>query len=193
VKKNLLPFFFFYSQKLHKIENYFIFEKLKKKIWANLHRQNYRTFYPKNVTKLSKFWVRDPVSGIKDPGSGKNLFRIPDPGVKKAPDPGSATLLLAQTDTQRRTPACLCQNIRVKKTSTKSIRTELCPSRSNYELLNHSNFNTCYWSSNYSDCWHPDLPSNRSWGMVLKCTVEMGNIEQVFNFTVKLKIVRDVL
>ncbi len=31
-------------------------------------------------------------SGIRDPGSGKNLFRIPDPGVKKAPDPGSAIL-----------------------------------------------------------------------------------------------------
>jgi hypothetical protein len=33
-------------------------------------------------------------SGIRDPGSGKNLFRIPDPGVKKhlIPDPGSATL-----------------------------------------------------------------------------------------------------
>jgi hypothetical protein len=32
---------------------------------------------------------------IRDQGSGKNLFRIPDPGVKKAPDPGSgsATLL----------------------------------------------------------------------------------------------------
>jgi hypothetical protein len=28
-------------------------------------------------------------SGIRDPGSGKNLFRIPDPEVKKAPDPGS--------------------------------------------------------------------------------------------------------
>jgi hypothetical protein len=28
---------------------------------------------------------------VRDPGSGKNLFRIPDPGpgVKKAPDPGS--------------------------------------------------------------------------------------------------------
>jgi hypothetical protein len=33
-------------------------------------------------------------SGIRDPGSGKNLFRIADPGVKKAPDPGSATLLI---------------------------------------------------------------------------------------------------
>ncbi len=34
-------------------------------------------------------------SEIWDPGSGKNLFRIPDPGVKKARDPGSgsATLL----------------------------------------------------------------------------------------------------
>jgi hypothetical protein len=34
-------------------------------------------------------------SEIQDPRSGKNLFRIPDPGVKKAPDPGSgsATLL----------------------------------------------------------------------------------------------------
>ncbi len=28
-------------------------------------------------------------SGIRDPGSGKNLFRIPDPGAKKAPDHGS--------------------------------------------------------------------------------------------------------
>jgi hypothetical protein len=32
-------------------------------------------------------------SGILDPGSGKNLFRIPDPEVKKATDTGSATLL----------------------------------------------------------------------------------------------------
>jgi len=29
----------------------------------------------------------DPGSNIQDPGSGKNLFQIPDPGVKKAPDP----------------------------------------------------------------------------------------------------------
>ena len=33
-------------------------------------------------------------SGIRDPGSGKNLFRIPDPGVKKAPDPGSGSATL---------------------------------------------------------------------------------------------------
>jgi len=32
-------------------------------------------------------------SRIRDPGSGKNLFRILDPGVKKAPDSGSTKLL----------------------------------------------------------------------------------------------------
>jgi hypothetical protein len=46
--------------------------------------KNYSTFY----SKLSKIWVADP-------RSGKNIIRIPDTGVKKAPDPGSgfATLL----------------------------------------------------------------------------------------------------
>ncbi len=41
-------------------------------------------------------------SGIRDPGSGKNPFRIPDPGVKKAPDPGSgsATLIFSITRQQ---------------------------------------------------------------------------------------------
>ncbi len=73
---------FFCSYKFHKIENYFIFEMLKKKIWANFQRI-IELFTKKIVTKLSK------ISGIRDPGSGKNLFRIPYPGVKKAPDPGS--------------------------------------------------------------------------------------------------------
>ncbi len=70
----------------HKIENYFSFEVLKKKNWANFQRI-IELFTPKIVTKLSKIWLWDP-------GSGKNLFRIPDPGAKKAPDPvsGFATL-----------------------------------------------------------------------------------------------------
>jgi hypothetical protein len=83
--------YLFCSQKKHKIENYINFELVvKKKIWANLQRiielstQNI-------VIKLSKIWVWDPVSGIwrkpiPDPGS-----RMPDPGVKKAPDPGSGS------------------------------------------------------------------------------------------------------
>jgi hypothetical protein len=54
---------------------------LKKKIWAKFQR--IIGLFTKNiVTKLSKIWVWDP-------GSGKNLSRIPEPGVKKAPDPGS--------------------------------------------------------------------------------------------------------
>jgi hypothetical protein len=84
------------SHKFHKIEHYFSFEVLKKKIWANFQRI-IELFTQKIVSKLSKIWVWDPGSEIRDPGSGKNLFRIPDPGVKKAPDPGSgsATLLLS--------------------------------------------------------------------------------------------------
>jgi hypothetical protein len=32
--------------------------------------------------------------GIREPRSGKNLFRIPDQGVKKAPAPGSGSATL---------------------------------------------------------------------------------------------------
>ena len=38
---------FLCSHKFHKIENYFSFEVLKKKIWANFQKI-YRTFYPQN-------------------------------------------------------------------------------------------------------------------------------------------------
>jgi hypothetical protein len=55
---------------------------LKKKIWANFQRI-IELFTQKIVTKLSKIWVWDPRSGVR-----KHLFRILDPGVKKAPDPG---------------------------------------------------------------------------------------------------------
>jgi len=72
---------FLCSHKFHKIVNYFSFEVVKKKIWANFQRI-IELFTKKIVKKLLKIWSWDP-------GSGKNLFRIPDPGVKKAPDPGS--------------------------------------------------------------------------------------------------------
>ncbi len=78
----------FCSHKFQKIESYFIFELVN---WANFQRI-IEVFTHKNFTILSKIWF-----GIRDPGSGKNLFRIPDPGVKKAPDPGSgsATLVIS--------------------------------------------------------------------------------------------------
>jgi hypothetical protein len=52
--------------------------------------KNYRPFYQKSCQKALKIWSWDPGSEIRDPE--KNLFRIADLGVKKAPDPGSATL-----------------------------------------------------------------------------------------------------
>jgi hypothetical protein len=56
--------------------NYFSFEVLKKNIWANFQRI-IELFTQKIVNKLSKIWVWDPGSEIRDTG------------VNKAPDPGS--------------------------------------------------------------------------------------------------------
>jgi hypothetical protein len=88
VKKNLLSYLFC-SHKFHKIENYFIFEMLKKNFLAGF--QDFLEFVTqKCVTNLSKIWVSDPRSG-----TWKKPIPDPGPGVKKAPDPGSgsATLL----------------------------------------------------------------------------------------------------
>ncbi len=72
--KNFFCHTFWCSHKFHKIENYFSFEVLKKKIWANFQRI-IKLFTQKIVTKLSKIWVWDPGSrGQKGTGS-----RIPDP------------------------------------------------------------------------------------------------------------------
>jgi hypothetical protein len=63
--------YLFCSHKFHVIEKYLIFEMLTKKIWANFQKI-IELFTQKIVSKLSKIWVWDP-------GSGKNLFWIPDP------------------------------------------------------------------------------------------------------------------
>ncbi len=62
----------FCSHNFHKIENYLIFEMLKKKRGQ---------FTQKIVPKLSKIWVWDP-------GSGKNLFRIQESKRHWIQDPG---------------------------------------------------------------------------------------------------------
>jgi hypothetical protein len=65
-----------------KIENYSIFELVKKKIWAKLQKI-IELFSQKIAIKLSTIYV-DLGSGIR-----KNLFRILDPGSKRhrIPDP----------------------------------------------------------------------------------------------------------
>ena len=52
---------------------------LKKNIWANFQRIM-ELFTQEIVTKLSKIWVWDQGSGIRDPGSGIRKKPIPDPG-----------------------------------------------------------------------------------------------------------------
>jgi hypothetical protein len=68
---------FLCSHKFHKILNYFCFEQVQKTV---------DSLPQKIVTKLSEIWIGDLESETHSPN--------PDPGVKKAPDPGSATLLL---------------------------------------------------------------------------------------------------
>ncbi len=77
-----------YIHKFHKITHYFSFDVLKKKIWANFQRI-IELFTQKIVNKLSKIFFWDPGSEIRDPGSGKNLFRIPDPGSRGQKGTGS--------------------------------------------------------------------------------------------------------
>jgi hypothetical protein len=67
---------FLCSHKFRKIENYFRFEVLKKKIWVNFQRI-IKLITQKNVNKFSEIWVWDPGSEIRK---------------KPIPDPGSATL-----------------------------------------------------------------------------------------------------
>jgi hypothetical protein len=87
---------FYVATKFNKIVNYFSFEVLKKKMLANFQRI-IELFTKKIVKKLFKICSWDPGSEIRDSGSGKKPFRIPDPGVKKAPDPGSGSATLLMT------------------------------------------------------------------------------------------------
>jgi hypothetical protein len=51
-------------------------------------------FTQKILTKHSKIWVWDPGSEIRDPEKTHSGSGIPDPGVKKPPDPGSGSATL---------------------------------------------------------------------------------------------------
>ncbi len=85
---------------------------------CRIQKQQWKSFGEKKFVVIPFFWSQRP--GIRDPGSGiwkkpfltylilyleiryryffsiieYNLFRIPDPGVKKAPDPGSGSATL---------------------------------------------------------------------------------------------------
>jgi hypothetical protein len=77
-EKKLVVITFYVATNFTKLQIILVLSAEEKNL-ANFQR-NYRTFYPKKLSISSQKY------GL---GSGKNLFRIPDPGVKKAPDPGS--------------------------------------------------------------------------------------------------------
>jgi hypothetical protein len=58
-------------------------------------------FTQKIVTKPSKIWVWDPGLESRDPEKTYSGSRIPDSGVKKAPDPGSR-IWIRNTDSHDR-------------------------------------------------------------------------------------------
>ncbi len=74
----------FFRHKFPKIENYFIFEVLKEKIWANF-RKLIELFTQKVVTKLSKIYG----FGIRNPRSVIRKKPIPDPGSRGQKGTGS--------------------------------------------------------------------------------------------------------
>jgi hypothetical protein len=75
VKKICCPAFFVATISQNK--SYFIFEQAKKKLWANLQRIK-ELFMQKIFINLSKIWVCDPGSEIRDPAK----TYIPDPGSR---------------------------------------------------------------------------------------------------------------
>ncbi len=72
---------FLCSHTFHKIENYFSFEELKKKIWPNFQRIT-DLFTQEIVSKFSKIWAWDPGSEIRK-------RPIPDPGSRGQKGTGS--------------------------------------------------------------------------------------------------------
>jgi hypothetical protein len=88
VKKNFFVIgTFLCSHKFHKIVNYFIFEIAEENNLGQFSK-NLELFTQKIVTKLSKIWLWDPGSEIRDPRSGipggqkGTGFRIPDPDLQ---------------------------------------------------------------------------------------------------------------
>ncbi len=76
-ENSLLLIFFFCNHKFHKKLNIILFLKCWRKKFGPIFKELLK-FLPKKFSLCSQIYG----FGIRDPGSGKNLFRIPDPGVK---------------------------------------------------------------------------------------------------------------
>jgi hypothetical protein len=86
--KKFVVITFYVATNFTKLKKYFSFEMLKKKILANFQRI-IALYTQKIVTKLSKIWVWDPGSEIRDPektysgsriqGSKRHRIQDPDP------------------------------------------------------------------------------------------------------------------
>jgi hypothetical protein len=109
--KNISCHTFLCSHKFDKIENYFSFEMLKKKMWANFQRI-IAHFLPKKLSLSSQkygFGIWDPGPEIRDPEKTYSGFRIQ--GLKRHrildPDPQHCThmqiMLTLRLETRKQT------------------------------------------------------------------------------------------
>jgi hypothetical protein len=86
-EKKFVVITFYVATNFTKLKIILVLRCWRKKIWPNFQRI-IELFTQKMVKNMGLG------SEIRYPESGKNLFRIPDPGVKKAPDPGSGSATL---------------------------------------------------------------------------------------------------
>ncbi len=91
-EKKFVVISFYVATNFTKLQIILVLKCWRKKIWANFQRI-IELFTQKIVTKLSKIWIWNP-------GSGKNLLRIPDPGSRGQKGTGSR-IRIRNTGTNR--------------------------------------------------------------------------------------------
>ncbi len=110
--KKIVVITFYVATNFTKLKIILVLKCWRKK-FVQIFKESYN-FLRKKLSLSSQkygFGIRD--LGNRDQGSGKNLFRIPDPGVKKAPDPGSGSRIRIRL----RNTALLFNNLRPMKSS----------------------------------------------------------------------------
>ncbi len=96
-EKKLVVIPFYLATNFTKLNIILVLKSWRKKCWS-IFKELYN-FLPKKLSLSSLtygFGIRDPGSEIQDPEKTYSGSRIPDPGVKKAPDPGSGSATLKQ-------------------------------------------------------------------------------------------------
>ncbi len=94
VKKKIVVILFFLSHKFHKIKLFYFWNVEEKNLGKFSKNYSIELFTQKIVSKLSKIWVWDPGSEIRDSRVGIRKKPIPDPGSRGQKGTGSRIRIL---------------------------------------------------------------------------------------------------